>query len=148
METFWNVGLPTNGLQLRPPLNHEISVKDGKQVPGVSPAAMQMAHHVSHIIHDEITFPGRVERSAFKYWDKGPMATIGRSAAVAKVGSFEISGFFAWLAWLFIHLIFLVGFRNKISVLMSWAYSYVTYKRGSRIITPSVPAPFRTVAAP
>lgn len=109
--------------------------ENGVQVPGVSPAAMQMARHVSHIIYEELTFPGRMDRPAFKYWDKGTMATIGRSAAVAKVKDFEFTGFFAWLAWLFIHLIFLVGFRNKISVLMSWAYSYFTYKRGSRIIT-------------
>jgi len=109
--------------------------ENGVQVPGVSPAAMQMARHVSHIIHEELTFPGHMERAPFKYWDKGTMATIGRSAAVAKVKNFEFTGFFAWLAWLFIHLIFLVGFRNKISVLMSWAYSYFTYKRGSRIIT-------------
>jgi NADH dehydrogenase len=109
--------------------------EDGTQVPGVSPAAMQMARHVSRIIQDEINFPGHVQRPRFKYWDKGTMATIGRSAAVAKIGNFEFSGFFAWLAWLFVHLIFLVGFRNKISVLMSWFYSYLTYKRGSRIIT-------------
>ena len=109
--------------------------EDGKPVPGVSPAAMQMAGHVSNIIREELSFPGRMERPAFKYWDKGTMATIGRSAAVAKIKSFEFTGYFAWLAWLFIHLIFLVGFRNKVSVLLSWAYSYVTYKRGSRIIT-------------
>ena len=109
--------------------------ENGTQVPGVSPAAMQMARHVSHIIHEELTYPGHMERPPFKYWDKGTMATNGRSAAVAKVKNFEFTGFFAWLAWLFIHLIFLVGFRNKISVLMSWAYSYFTYKRGSRIIT-------------
>ena len=109
--------------------------EDGTPVPGVSPAAMQMARHVSGIIQDEINSPGSADRPRFKYWDKGTMATIGRSAAVAKVKNFEFTGFFAWLAWLFIHLIFLVGFRNKISVLMSWAYSYFTYKRGSRIIT-------------
>jgi NADH dehydrogenase len=109
--------------------------KDGSQVPGVSPAAMQMARHVSRIVEDELNSSGHATRPSFKYWDKGTMATIGRSAAVAKIGNFEISGFFAWLAWLFIHLIFLVGFRNKISVLMSWFYSYLTYKRGSRIIT-------------
>lgn len=109
--------------------------EDGTQVPGVSPAAMQMARHVSRMIHEELTFPGHIERPPFKYWDKGTMATIGRSAAVAKIKNFEFTGYFAWLAWLFIHLIFLVGFRNKISVLFSWAYSYFTYKRGSRIIT-------------
>lgn len=108
---------------------------DGLQVPGVSPAAMQMARHVARVIQNELNFSHRIDRPRFKYWDKGTMATIGRSAAVAKIGNLEFSGFFAWLAWLFVHLIFLVGFRNKISVLMSWAYSYFTYKRGSRIIT-------------
>ena len=108
--------------------------ENGKPVPGVSPAAMQMAQHVSGIIDDELVW-GRKERKPFKYWDKGTMATIGRSAAVAKIGRFEFSGFIAWLMWLVIHLIFLVGFRNKISVLMQWTYSYFTYKRGARIIT-------------
>jgi NADH dehydrogenase len=116
--------------------------KDGTPVPGVSPAAMQMGTHVAHIIENEIAFPGAVERPPFKYWDKGTMATIGRSAAVAKIGRFEFSGVTAWLAWLMVHLIFLVGFRNKIAVLFQWFYSYVTYKRGARIITsPETPAP-------
>ena len=111
-------------------------ISDGKPVPGVSPAAMQMAQHVAEIIRDDIDSPQPLERRpVFKYWDKGTMATIGRSRAVAKVGNFEFSGYPAWLAWLFIHLIFLVGFRNKISVLFNWFYSYITYKRGSRIIT-------------
>ena len=110
---------------------------DGKPVPGVSPAAMQMARHVARIIEDELAFPDATMRPAFKYWDKGTMATIGRSAAVAQVGKFEFSGLIAWLAWLFIHLVFLVGFRNKASVLLHWFYSYLTYKRGARIITRS-----------
>jgi NADH:ubiquinone reductase (H+-translocating) len=108
---------------------------DGKPVPGVSPAAMQMATHTARLIENELSFPGAVRRTPFKYWDKGTMATIGRSAAVAKIGHFEFSGFVAWMAWLVIHLIFLVGFRNKISVLLHWFYSYITYKRGARIIT-------------
>ncbi|HEX4349480.1 MAG TPA: NAD(P)/FAD-dependent oxidoreductase [Verrucomicrobiae bacterium] len=112
--------------------------EDGKPVPGVSPAAMQMGRHVAQIIDSEIAFPGAAARPPFKYWDKGTMATIGRSAAVAQVGQFEFSGFIAWLAWLVIHLIFLVGFRNKIAVLFSWFYSYITYKRGARIITAAV----------
>ena len=77
----------------------------------------------------------RTPRAAFDYWDKGTMATIGRSAAVAKIGQLEFSGFLAWLAWLCVHLVFLVGFRNKVFVLFQWAYSYFTYKRGGRIIT-------------
>ncbi len=110
---------------------------NGVVVPGVSPAAMQMAGHVANIIEDELrdhALPPE-KRPAFKYWDKGSMATIGRSAAVAKTGNLEMTGFPAWLMWLFIHLVFLVGFRNKIAVLFQWGYSYFTYKRGSRIVT-------------
>jgi NADH:ubiquinone reductase (H+-translocating) len=108
---------------------------DGKPVPGVSPAAMQMAAHAARIVEGELNSPGKAPRPPFKYWDKGTMATIGRSAAVAQVGRFHFSGLFAWLAWLLIHLIFLVGFRNKIAVLFQWLYSYATYKRGARIIS-------------
>ncbi len=108
---------------------------DGKPVPGVSPAAMQMARHVAPLIEHELRSGGKAARPAFQYWDKGTMATIGRSAAVAKVGRLEFSGFPAWLAWLGVHLIFLIGFRNKLAVLLQWAYSYLTYKRGARIIT-------------
>src|SRR6266404_1340858 len=109
---------------------------DGKPVPGVSPAAMQMARHVARIIGDEMDLgPGRAPRPRFKYWDKGTMATIGRSAAVAWIGKLKISGLPAWVAWLLVHLIFLIGFRNKLAVLLQWGYSYVAYKRGARIIT-------------
>ena len=111
--------------------------KNGRTVPGVSPAAMQMAAHAAKLIESELR-RGREEptaREAFAYWDKGSMATIGRSAAVAMVGKFKFSGFMAWLAWLGVHLIFLVGFRNRFAVLSQWMYSYITYKRGARIIT-------------
>jgi len=108
--------------------------EDGKPVPGVSPAAMQMASHVTRMIERELERGPTVRRPEFRYWDKGTMATIGRSAAVAKVGAFEFSGLLAWLAWLFIHLLFLVGFRNKAGVLLHWLYSYCTYKRGARIV--------------
>jgi len=115
-------------------------LENGKPVPGVSPAAMQMANHVSHIIEDELTLgEGRAPRPTFKYWDKGTMATIGRSAAVAYSGPIKMHGFIAWLAWLFVHLVFLVGFRNKLAVFLQWVYSYFTYKRGARIITGSPP---------
>jgi NADH dehydrogenase len=108
----------------------------GAPVPGVSPAAMQMARHVSRAISAELGAKGgSPARAPFKYWDKGTMATIGRSKAVAMVGKFHFSGLLAWLAWLFIHLIYLVGFRNRAAVLLQWIYSYFTYKRGARIIT-------------
>ena len=110
---------------------------NGKPVPGVSPAAMQEARHAARFIEDELSrHPADPPRRVpFKYWDKGTMATIGRSAAVAESGPLRLDGFLAWLAWLFVHLIFLVGFRNKISVILSWMYSYLTYRRGARLIT-------------
>jgi NADH:ubiquinone reductase (H+-translocating) len=108
--------------------------EDGKPVPGVSPAAMQMARHVAEIIEAEISSPHAAARQPFKYWDKGTMATIGRSAAVAYSGPIKLKGYIAWVAWLFVHLIFLIGFRNKLIVLMNWIYAYFAYKRGARII--------------
>ena len=110
--------------------------QDGKPVPGVSPAAMQMARKIARIIRGELDLgAGHAARPPFKYWDKGTMATIGRSAAVAKIGKLEFTGFLAWIAWLFVHLIFLIGFRNKLAVLLQWTYSYLAYKRGARIVT-------------
>jgi NADH:ubiquinone reductase (H+-translocating) len=109
---------------------------NGKPVPGVSPAAMQMGKHVARVIENEITSDAKpTTRPAFKYWDKGTMATIGRSAAVALIGKLKFSGYPAWLAWLFIHLIFLIGFRNRLSVLFQWTWSYFSFKRSARIIT-------------
>src|SRR5690242_13063956 len=109
---------------------------DGTPVPGVSPAAMQMGRHVAKIIEAELD--ARMQpssRPAFQYWDKGTMATIGRSAAVALIGKIKLSGYLAWLAWLCIHLIFLIGFRNRTAVLLQWIYSYFSFKRSGRIIT-------------
>jgi NADH dehydrogenase len=110
---------------------------DGQPVPAVSPAAMQMARHVARMIQDDLRGgeTSSKARPVFKYWDKGIMATIGRSAAVAQIGRFHLFGWLAWVAWLLIHLLFLIGFRNKIAVLLQWIYSYFTYKRGSRIVT-------------
>jgi NADH:ubiquinone reductase (H+-translocating) len=109
---------------------------DGKPVPGVSPAAIQMASLVAKIIRQEVVSGAKPPaRPAFNYWDKGTMATIGRSAAVAWIGKLKFSGLLAWLAWLFIHLIFLIGFRNRTSVFLQWAYSYFSYKRSARLIT-------------
>lgn len=110
---------------------------DGKPVPGVSPAAIQQAQHVAKLIDARLAplTRGDTPRPAFKYRDKGSMATIGRSAAVAEIGRMRFSGFPAWLAWLFVHLIFLVGFRNKLAVMLEWFYSYCTYRRGARIVT-------------
>ena len=90
----------------------------------------------------------RLTRPAFHYWDKGSLATIGRAAAVADFGKFHISGFLAWLSWLFIHIFFLIGFRNRILVFIQWAWSYFTYERGARLITGSTNLPGWTQAPP
>jgi NADH:ubiquinone reductase (H+-translocating) len=101
-----------------------------------------MGKHVAKIIEKEIHLGAKAPaRPAFKYWDKGTMATIGRSAAVAWVGRFKFSGLLAWLAWLFIHLIFLIGFRSRVAVFFNWTYSYFSYKRSARIITYLPPEP-------
>lgn len=108
---------------------------NGQPVPGVAPAAIQMGKFAARQIK------GAVEgkpRENFEYLDKGSLATIGRSRAVADFGRFHVSGYFAWLAWLFIHLLFLVGFRNRIFVLSEWAWAYLTYNHGARLITDPV----------
>jgi NADH dehydrogenase len=114
-----------------------LSDANGHTVPGIAPAALQMGKHAAKVIGDELAGgrPGTTQRAAFTYCDKGSMATIGRSKAVATVGRLQFSGYPAWIAWLSVHLIFLVGFRNRLSVLIQWTYSYVTYKRGARVIT-------------
>ena len=110
--------------------------ENGKPVPGVAPAAIQMARHVAKTIQEELNDPSQVNhRPAFHYHDKGSLATIGRSAGIAQIGRVKLQGFLAWFAWLVVHLIFLIGFRNKIAVLVSWTYSYFTYRLGARIIT-------------
>jgi NADH dehydrogenase len=106
---------------------------NGQPVPGVSPGAIQMAQHVAKIIDAELDHEERA-RPAFSYFDKGTMATIGRSKAVAQIGKLKLTGFIAWVAWLILHLVFLIGFRNKVAVMIQWIYSYFAYKRGARII--------------
>jgi len=101
-------------------------------LPGVSPVAMQQGRFVAQMIESSIE---KRERSTFHYVDKGSMATIGRRRAVAAVGRLELSGFIAWLAWLTVHIFYLIDFRSKAVVLFEWAWSYFTYQRGSRLIT-------------
>ena len=126
-----------------------VSMKDcdGKMVPGVAPAAVQMGIHISKILIAEAT--GDSKRPAFRYFDKGMMAIIGKNYAVVKTDKFELRGFIAWLAWLFVHIMFLVGFRNKLSVLLGWAYSYLVDTPEARIIVypPAAALPGKTPAA-
>jgi NADH dehydrogenase len=125
----------------------------GKMLPGVAPVAIQQGRFVAKVIRAELEShanPGappfsRSSREGgdfdFHYWDKGSLATIGRAAAVAEFGRIHISGFIAWLAWLFVHILFLIGFRNRLLVFIQWAWSYVTYERGARLITGSTYLP-------
>jgi len=106
--------------------------QDGRAVPGLAPAAMQEGRHAARSIRRRLS--GQPTRS-FRYVDKGTLATIGRSAAVADIRGWKISGFFAWAAWLGIHIFFLIGFRNRLLVMIEWAWAYVTWQRGARLIT-------------
>jgi NADH:ubiquinone reductase (H+-translocating) len=133
------------------------SVKDehGKMIPGVAPAAIQEGRFVGKLIRREIENSrnpvappfsrsvrgGGEGRPAFHYWDKGSIATIGRAAAVADFGKLHISGYLAWLSWLFVHIFFLIGFQNRLLVFIQWAWSYITFERGARLITGSTTLP-------
>ena len=109
--------------------------QDGHQVPGVAQPAMQMGDHVAKVISADLK---NTPRPAFRYFDKGDMATIGRMDAVAKVEwpfKAHMSGFPAWVTWLVVHIFFLIGFRNRISVFAAWIWTYFTFTRGARLIT-------------
>jgi NADH dehydrogenase len=117
----------------------------GKLLPGVAPVAILEGRYVGKLIKHEIAVAGTSAKTAprkpFHYYDKGSLATIGRAAAMAEFGKVHISGFIAWLAWLFIHIWFLIGFRNRVLVFIQWAWSYATYERGARLITGSTNPP-------
>ena len=106
--------------------------ENGKPLPGIAPVAMQEGKATAHNIGAEMQGE---PRKNFRYFNKGNLATIGRAAAVAEFGKIHISGFLAWLAWLFIHIFFLIGFRNRIIVMVQWAWAYFTHERGARLIT-------------
>src|SRR5881398_1741130 len=108
------------------------SHQTGEPLPGISPVAMQQGRHAARNVLAMIK--GR-KPERFRYWDKGTMATIGRNKAVADLKFVHLSGLFAWLAWLFVHIVFLVGFRNRLLVLIQWAWAYITFDKGARLIT-------------
>ena len=107
-------------------------------MPGVAPAAMQAGWHTAKNV---IRVMRGQPRLPFRYRDKGMLATIGRGAAVAKIGPIKASGYFAWLLWLFVHIFFLIGFRNRLIVMIHWAWSYATFDRGARLITEPLKEP-------
>jgi NADH dehydrogenase len=105
---------------------------NGQLVPGVAPAAMQMGTFAAKMIEADLH---RDPRATFHYWDKGSLATIGRSRAVGMIGGLHLHGLIAWLGWLFIHLMYLVGFRNRLLVFLEWGWTYFAYQTGARLIT-------------
>jgi NADH dehydrogenase len=105
--------------------------RHGKMIPGMAPAALQQGRYLGNVILANIA--GKSHKS-FSYWDKGQMATIGRSQAVLESGRLQLSGVLAWFAWLIIHIYYLTGFRNRFFVVLSWVWSYLNFQRGARLI--------------
>jgi NADH dehydrogenase len=136
-------------------------------LPGVCPVAIQMGQYTGKLIRREVARAGprppftdeadarklpSGARAPFEYWNKGQLAVIGRGHAVADIGKLHFGGFFAWLAWIFVHIFFLIGFRNRVLVLIQWAFAYLTYQRGARLIAnevePGAPAVPPALARP
>jgi NADH dehydrogenase len=113
-----------------------VTMPDGRPLPGVAPPAIQGAAHAAKMIlrqiNGEATLP-------FRYRDKGNLAIVGRGSAIADLNWIRFSGPLAWLAWLFLHIFMLIGFRNRIAVMLDWASAYVTFQRSSRLITNNGP---------
>jgi len=110
----------------------------GKPLPGVAQVAIQQGRHVARSVKADLT--GR-ERRPFRYRDKGDLAVIGRAQAVARIGRLRLAGFPAWLVWCFVHILFLIGFRNRLLVLFEWAWAFLTDQRGARLITGPIDRP-------
>ncbi len=108
-------------------------IQNGKPLPGVAQVAMQGGHYVASVISQRVK--GKELEKSFYYRDKGNLATVGRSYAIVDLGNIRLTGFFAWLMWLAVHIYFLVGFRNRLVAIFQWAWTYFTYARGARLIT-------------
>ncbi len=127
-------------------------------MPGVSPAAIQMGQFVAKVIEADLADPNLKpeQRLHFKYWDKGTMATIGHARAVAMISGVKFSASLAWLAWLGVHILFLVGFTNKLTVVIRWVWAFFTRRQGARVFTsdegrgvvPITTSPSTTMASP
>jgi NADH dehydrogenase len=104
----------------------------GKPLPGTAPVAMQQGRYIGRTILRDLKHE---PRQPFRFVDKGQMATIGRSKAIVEIGSFKIAGFPAWFVWLAVHIYYLTGFKNRLLVVLQWAWSYLTFGRGARLIT-------------
>ena len=123
----------------------------GQQVPGVSQGALQMGRYVARVIGAELRDSGAAQKlraAGFHYHDLGSMATVGKSRAVVEIGRLHFGGLLAWFAWMALHITVLIGFRNRVSVLLSWIYSYIFFRRGSRLITGLAPTRIKQPIAP
>jgi NADH dehydrogenase len=131
----------------------------GQQVPGVSQGALQMGRYVARVIEAELREGGpargnaaspaqKLRAAGFHYKDLGSMATVGKSRAVVEIGRLHFGGLMAWFAWMALHITVLIGFRNRVSVLLSWIYSYIFFRRGSRLITGLAPTRIKQPIAP
>ncbi|MGI9060960.1 MAG: NAD(P)/FAD-dependent oxidoreductase [Ktedonobacteraceae bacterium] len=107
----------------------------GKPLPGVAPVAMQEGRYVASVIAQRIANKGTTNAAPFHYFNKGNLATVGRSFGIIEIGKLRLAGFIAWVMWLFIHILYLIGFRNRFVVMFQWAWAYITYQRGARLIT-------------
>ncbi|HEY6483303.1 MAG TPA: NAD(P)/FAD-dependent oxidoreductase [Steroidobacteraceae bacterium] len=125
-----------------------VDSKTDKQVPGVSQGALQMGRYVALVIKEALQGRSAARARGFHYTDLGSMATIGKSRAVVELGPLRFGGLLAWFAWLSLHVTVLIGFRNRIAVFLSWIYSYLLYRRGSRLITGLRVRESSAVAAP
>jgi NADH:ubiquinone reductase (H+-translocating) len=124
----------------------------GKQVPGVSQGALQMGRYVAKVIETELrggaSAARKLRAKGFHYKDLGSMATVGKSRAVVEIGRLHFGGLLAWFAWMALHITVLIGFRNRVAVLLSWIYSYIFFRRGSRLITGLAPTNIKQPIAP
>jgi NADH dehydrogenase len=107
--------------------------ENGKPLPGVAQVAIQQGIFVAHVIADRVA--GKEHNESFHYVDKGNMATIGRYHGIVSIGRLQFAGIAAWFAWLVLHLMFLIGFRNRVVVMLLWIWYYTTFQRGARLIT-------------
>jgi NADH dehydrogenase len=108
-------------------------MQDGKPLPGVAPVAMQEANYVASLIAEKVA--GKTDSQPFHYRNKGNLATIGRAYGIVDFGWLRFGGFLGWVLWLVVHILFLIGFRNRMIVLFQWAWAYLTFQRGARLIT-------------
>ena len=124
----------------------------GQQVPGVSQGALQMGRYVAKVIEAELrdaaALAPKLRAAGFHYKDLGSMATVGKSRAVVEIGRLHFGGLMAWFAWMALHITVLIGFRNRVAVLLSWIYSYIFFRRGSRLITGLAPTRIKQPIAP